>query len=96
MYTNVARNVLFIAQSHNNSTTIIIFLIVRNTPGVQTIYMNHLFLPSKYLVHINIKCKNFMFWENIPLQSLSISDKQMEKKEKLHRLQIYNKSTDTR
>lgn len=82
MYTNVARNVLFIAQNHNKSTTIIIFLIVRNTPRVHTIYMNHLFLPSKYLVHINIKCKNFMFWENIPLQSLSISDKQMEKKKK--------------
>ena len=82
MYTkkkNVARNVLFIAQNHNKSTTIIIFLIVRNTPRVHTIYMNHLFLPSIYLVHINIKCKNFMFWENIPLQSLSISDKQMEK-----------------
>ena len=96
MYTNVASNVLFIVQNHNNSTTIIIFLIVRNTPGVQTIYMNYLFLPSKYLVHINVKCKNFMFWENIPLQSLSISDKQTEKKEKLHRLQIYNKSTDRR
>ena len=57
--TNVVRNVLFIAQNHNKSTTIIIFLMVRNTPRVHTIYMNHLFLPSKHLLHINIKCLEF-------------------------------------